>query len=329
TAFSSVSGGAGYDRVYLSGTAGNTLNLGTAGIEYLSGGNGNDSFDGTSQTVALFIDGNLGDDTLRGGSSDDSIYGNNGDNTLYGNGGDDNLYCGTGNDYLNGGTGNDYMAGGAGNDIYVVDSLGDSVSEASGAGNDRVYAYVNETLGANVESLYLSGTATTGTGNTLNNLLYGNGYDNILSGLSGNDSLYGNAGNDTLTGGAGIDYLNGGTGQDRFVFSESGSTNRDTIGGFSHTDDTIVLMDILDGADDSSVTGLSFNNSNVLYSGWYFEGAGFNGNGAQLSGIYNDTDTGYIWYNPTSSAAGDSVLICTVGSATAASLDNTDFVYAA
>ena len=230
---------------------------------------------------------------------------------------------------LNGGAGNDYLAGGAGNDTYYVDSLGDAVSEASGAGSDRVYASVNETLDANVEYLYLTGTATTGTGNTLNNLLYGNGSDNILSGLSGNDSLYGNAGGDTLSGGIGQDYLNGGTGQDRFVFSESGSANRDTIGDFSHADDTIVLMDILDGAEDSSITGLSFNDSNVLSSSWYFEGTGFNGNGTQLSGIYNDTTTGSVWYNPTSNSAGDSVLICIVGSATAASLDSTDFVYAA
>jgi hypothetical protein len=94
-------------------------------------------------------------------------------------------------------------------------------------------------------------------------------------------------------------------------------------------DDTIVLMDILDGAEDSSITGLCFNDSNVLSSCWYFEGTGFNGNGTQLSGIYNDTTTGSVWYNPTSNSAGDSVLICIVGSATAASLDSTDFVYAA
>ena len=33
TEFSTVSGDAGYDRVYLSGTTGNTINLATAGIE--------------------------------------------------------------------------------------------------------------------------------------------------------------------------------------------------------------------------------------------------------------------------------------------------------
>ena len=33
TDFASVSGGGGYDRVYISGTAGNSLNLTTAGIE--------------------------------------------------------------------------------------------------------------------------------------------------------------------------------------------------------------------------------------------------------------------------------------------------------
>jgi hypothetical protein len=68
----------------------------------------------------------------------------------------------------------------------------------------------------------------------------------------------------------------------------------------------------------------------VLNAGSYVEGAGKTGSGAtDANGIYNNTTTGEIWYNPTSDIAGDSVVICTVGSATAASLDNTDFAYSA
>jgi hypothetical protein len=82
----------------------------------------------------------------------------------------------------------------------------------------------------------------------------------------------------------------------------------------------------------SSLNGLSFT-AGVLNAGKYFEGAGYTGNntGGQVSGIYNNTTTGQIWYNPTDNSvnSGDSVLICTVGSTTAASLDNTDFVYTA
>ena len=37
------------------------------------------------------IDGNLGNDLLKGGPANDYIYGDNGDNTIYGNAGDDRL----------------------------------------------------------------------------------------------------------------------------------------------------------------------------------------------------------------------------------------------
>jgi len=87
------------------------------------------------------------------------------------------------------------------------------------------------------------------------------------------------------------------------------------------------LRDFLDGLTNSNIKGLSFT-SNVLNTGSYVEGTGSTGNGTESSGIYNNTTTGEIWYNPTSNTAGDSVLICTVGAA-AASLDNTDFGYAA
>jgi Ca2+-binding RTX toxin-like protein len=273
------------------------------------------------------------------------------------------------------------MVGGAGDDIYYIDSECDIISEAANAGTDRINVYVNYTLSANVENLYLYGTAITGYGNALDNTIIGSSNNNYLYGQSGNDSLYGqagtdslygdegndylnggndtdyldggsgtdyleggngidclygnagndtlsgDAGNDTLSGGVGTDYLYGGSGNDRFVFSESGSVNRDTIGDFSHADDTIVLMDILDGSANSAINGLSFT-SNVLNAGSYVEGAGKTGSGTtDASGIYNNTTTGEIWFNPTSNVAGDSVLICTVG--TPALLDNTDFIYSA
>ena len=47
----------------------------------------------------------------------------------------------------------------------------------------------------------------------------------------------------------------------------------------------------------------------------------------QPSGIFNDTTTGNIYYNPTG-VTGDIRADCTVGVA-AVSLDNTDFVYSA
>ena len=175
--------------------------------------------------------------------------------------------------------------------------------------------------------------------------LYGNGGNDTLDGGAGSDKLYGGVGNDKLIGGSGNDYmaggtgndtifgmggndkLYGGTGQDRFVFGESGSANRDEILDFSHLDDTIVLKDILDGATNSSIKGLSFSGG-VLNAGDYFEGANKTGSGLDdVSGIYNNTTTGAIYYNPTDHVGGDSILICTVGIASATSLDNADFAY--
>ena len=114
---------------------------------------------------------------------------------------------------LDGGAGNDTMIGGTGNDIYVVDNIGDDVSETSTLASeiDAVSSSVSWSLGANLENLILTGTAhVNATGNTLSNVLAGN---------TGNNVLNGGAGQDTLIGGIGTDTLIGGVGADRFVFS--------------------------------------------------------------------------------------------------------------
>ena len=87
-------------------------------------------------------------------------------------GGNDELVGGTGDDTLDGGTGKDRMLGGVGNDTYVVDSAGDKVIEAAGAGTDLVRSAIGYTLGANLENLTLTGSATLGgSGNALDNQL--------------------------------------------------------------------------------------------------------------------------------------------------------------
>ena len=124
--------------------------------------------------------------------------GNKGNNILTGN---------SGNNVLNGGLGNDTMYGGLGNDTYIVNAVGDQVIEESTLATeiDSVTSWVNFTLGNNVENLTLSGTATTGIGNALNNTITGNSSANTLIGNAGNDILDGKAGNDILDGGAGDD----------------------------------------------------------------------------------------------------------------------------
>ncbi|MHB1085476.1 MAG: calcium-binding protein, partial [Thiobacillus sp.] len=129
------------------------------------------------------------------------------------------------NDTLDGGSGADQMSGGSGNDTYVVDSVGDVVSELSNEGMDTVRSSISYTLGTNLENLILTGTAAiNGIGNASNNLLMGNAGNNNLYGGSGADTLIGNGGNDRLDGEAGNDILQGGQGNDTYVVDSSGDS---------------------------------------------------------------------------------------------------------
>jgi Ca2+-binding RTX toxin-like protein len=172
------------------------------------------------------INGGGGNDTLNGTNSSDSINGFGGDDTLFGNGGSDTI---------DGGTGADSMYGGTGNDTYIVDDVNDLVVENSGEGNDRVRTTLaSYTLTADVEELYFIGAGNfTGTGNDLNNNIYGaggsdtlsggDGYD-TLNGNGGDDFLYGGAGGDVLAGGAGADYMEGNDGNDVYLVDNVGDS---------------------------------------------------------------------------------------------------------
>jgi Ca2+-binding RTX toxin-like protein len=116
-----------------------------------------------------------------------------------------------GNNTLSGGAGADTLAGGLGDDVYIIDSLSDSVVEATGAGTDQVRVAIaaaggTYVLAANVENAVLDNAAAFNlTGNALANSLNGNALANRLEGADGGDTLYGAAGADTLAGGAGDD----------------------------------------------------------------------------------------------------------------------------
>ncbi|QNM83891.1 calcium-binding protein [Sphingomonas sabuli] len=135
--------------------------------------------------------------------------GNNAANRIIGNSAD-NVLDGLG--------GADIMRGELGDDVYYVDDAGDQTIEADGEGRDRVYSSVSFDLAANVEDLFLTGSAhANGTGNAQDNVVSGNNGDNILSGHGGNDNLLGRVGSDMLVGGDGDDRLDGGVGDDTMV----------------------------------------------------------------------------------------------------------------
>ena len=100
---------------------------------------------------------------------------------LTGNAAANTFTGGAGNDTLNGGAGIDTLIGGIGNDIYVVDVVGDIVTELAAEGTDTIQSAITWTLGTNVENLTLTGTAAiNGTGNTHNNMLTGNTATNMI-----------------------------------------------------------------------------------------------------------------------------------------------------
>jgi Ca2+-binding RTX toxin-like protein len=137
---------------------------------------------------------------------------------------------------VNGTTGADALDGGKGDDIYLVDHLGDTVTERAFQGNDRVNAAVDFHLGAGsaVETIAAADLAATTplalSGNELANLLLGNAGNNRLAGGGGDDRIEGGAGNDRLDGGAGADVMIGGSGDDVYVVGQAGDQVIDSAG---------------------------------------------------------------------------------------------------
>lgn len=242
------------ERLIYTGTAnftgtGNTLaNIMSGGVgnDWLDGGRGNDQLLGGAGDDTYVVDSTLdkltelanqGFDTIRTTLSSYVIpeffegltYTGTGDFTGTGNAGVNTLIGGSGNDWLDGGYAPDTMQGGAGDDTYIVDfftaTAKDTVIEAAGEGQDTVRSSVPYVLTDNVERLYITGIKNfAGTGNSLDNAIYGNTGNNVLSGLAGNDTLIGDAGADTLDGGIGSDSMTGGTGDDIYRVDSIGDT---------------------------------------------------------------------------------------------------------
>jgi Ca2+-binding RTX toxin-like protein len=230
------------NNVLLGNTGSNRLDGGLGG-DAMTGGAGNDTYvvdnaaDTTVEAAAGGIDtveasltwtlaAELENLTLTGGSAINAT-GNAVANILTGNAGDN---------VLNGGAGNDTMVGGVGNDSYVVDASTDVINELAAGGIDSVQSTASYTLGAELERLTLTGSASiNGTGNTLANTLVGNAGANVLTGAAGNDTLDGGAGADVLAGGAGNDTYVIGRGYGAETVQENDATagNNDALGFLS------------------------------------------------------------------------------------------------
>jgi Ca2+-binding RTX toxin-like protein len=237
-------GGAGDDTIKsfggsdsLMGDAGNDLLDGGTGADTLIGGNGNDLFlvDATGDRVYEYGGSSSGIDTIEGavvkslalqwtrwvegltytGTTVATLQGNALDNVIVSRSAtNDTLNGGDGDDTLDGGNGTDSMVGGLGDDVYRV-STTDVVKELVGEGIDT---FVGARTSINVspysttiENLFYTGsTASTVSGNAMNNLVGGGSGKDTVNGLDGNDTLAGGGGADSVVGGGGNDLLYGG-----------------------------------------------------------------------------------------------------------------------
>jgi Ca2+-binding RTX toxin-like protein len=245
-----VSGGAGYDRAFVTDAAGASVNFAASQIEEVSGGAGADVLDGSGATWAVQMAGGAGADTLIGGTGNDWLYVDHADVVVRGGAGFDkvivrdavgttvNLGAGqieeaygdvgadvldassaTWNVQLTGGTGADTLIGGAGDDRLYFDSADIVVS--GGAGYDR--AFVTDAAGASVN--FAASQIEEVSGSAGADVLDG-------SGATWAVQMAGSAGADTLIGGTGNDWLyvdhadvvvRGGAGFDKVIV-------RDTVG---------------------------------------------------------------------------------------------------
>lgn len=300
------------------GTSGNdVIDIGYGG--YHKVGDGADTIDALGGDDRVSAGG--GNDTVDGGIGNDTLQGGDGDDVLKGSAGTDSLEGGIGNDTLDGGTGADIMVGGDGNDSYVVDNVGDSVTEVAGGGVDTVTSSVGYTLASEVENLLLTGSATTGTGNDGDNAITGTSAANTLSGLGGADTLVGGAGNDTLDGGQGVDSMEGGANDDTYIVDNSADLVVENAGegtdsvlasasftlGANVENLTLTGVADIDGAGNEDANTMVGNDGANLLSGADGDDdlSGGGGNDTLDGGLGNDTLTGGAGADSMVGGAGD------------------------
>ncbi|WP_372353366.1 M10 family metallopeptidase C-terminal domain-containing protein [Rhizobium sp. BT-175] len=286
----------------ITGGAGNDTLNGGAGADSLIGGAGDDTYsvDNAGDSVTEAAD--EGADTVRTTLASYTLAANV-ENLTYigtaaftgtGNGLANTIRGAAGADTLDGNAGADILIGGVGNDTYIVDNVGDVVTEGLNEGTDLIKTALSiYTLGNNVENLLYTGSASfTGIGNALANTITGGAGNDTLDGGTGNDTLIGGAGNDTLIGGAGSDTMSGGTGDDIYVVDSATDVINEAVS--AGTDEIRTALAAY------SIAAL-VNVENLTYTG----SASFTGTGNAL----DNTITGGIGNDVLNGAAGADSLI--------------------
>ena len=290
-AFANVSGVESF--ITANGANSITLDI-TNSLETLTGGSGNDTFDGSASTNGVTIIGNSGDDSLLGGIGNDSITGN------------------SGSDFLDGGAGVDTLKGGSGNDLFVGSATDVANGEIidGGDGIDTIQTsdnFFSLSTSTSIEKLVLlGGIGLVATGNGENNEITGtntaSGFpgDTIFGGF-GIDTLYGNAGDDCLVGGGNIDQLYGGIGNDTLVVDlgdlDTGGVIDGGIGidevqadfSFSLASSSVQNIENLRLYGSSPINGTGDSNNNTITgNGWANILNGAAGNDSLFGGAGND-----------------------------------------
>jgi Ca2+-binding RTX toxin-like protein len=283
----SLQGGRGDDRLTagsgatrLVGRAGDDVLVGGAGPTVMYGGDGADHLTGGSGPTTL--SGGPGNDVAAASSGNTVMRGDDGDDTLTAGSSGVTMDGGAGDDTLTGGNGFAAMAGGTGDDAYSID--GDtasgllSVTEAAGAGTDRMSFAGTTTVGVSLDLSVTSAQAATGA--LLIQLSSGTGIENVVGGAQA----------DTFTGNSLVNTFSGASGGDTFVHRGAG-------GGI----DRAVDMSVTEGDQVQFITGGAASADDfVLDSGaTQLRGPGatfgFDFTAAVLNGaglyIYGTTDT--------------------------------------
>jgi hemolysin type calcium-binding protein len=215
----SVSLGAGDDSLT------NLTSLGTPVLE-------------SPQSGDLTLDGNDGNDVIRGGPAAETIVGGIGNDNLDGGGGDDTLLNGVQSFGCNldcdGGffrlarsefDGSDNYVGGPGDDVTRFDARQDNLTiRLDGLAND---GHPGENDNVQTESVVGGSGADSITGDGGPNTLVGGPGNDTLSGLRGADRLEGGRNNDSLVGGRARDQMQCDSGFDLAVSTQIDSVTRD------------------------------------------------------------------------------------------------------